>query len=97
MNVEEFLSNDLDVQKAVVESLAADKAEQSEKLDSLVRENANLKSELAKRNEKIAELKKALENIGDTLAKNVEGTVSNKVTLLERDTELNDRYLVQAT
>jgi len=92
MNVEEFLSNDLDVQKAVVESLAADKAEQSEKLDSLVRENANLKSELAKRNEKIAELKKAVENIGDTLAKNVEGTVSNKVTLLERDTELNDRF-----
>jgi len=92
MNVEEFMPDDLDVQKAVVESLAADKAEQDEKLNVLVRENAELKSELSKRDEQIGEMRKALENVGDILAKNVEGTVSNKITLLERDPELNDRF-----
>jgi len=92
MNVEEFLPDDLDVQKAVVESLAADKAEQGEKLDILISENANLKSELAKRDEQIAEMKKALENVGDVLAKNAEGEESNKIALLDRDTELDDRF-----
>jgi len=93
MNVEEFLQDDLDVQKAVVESLAADKAEQDEKLNVLVRENANLKSEIAKRDDQIAEMKKALENVGDVLAKNSEGSGSSKVALLDRDPELDDRFL----
>jgi len=92
MNVEEFLTNDLDVQKAVVESLAADKAVQDEKLSDLIKENARLKSELAKRDEHVAEMKKALENVGDVLAKNAEGTGSSKIALLDRDPELNDRF-----
>jgi len=92
MNVEEFLPNDLDVQKAVVESLAADKAEQDEKLNALVRENKQLKSELAKANDKIVEMRKALENVGDVLAKNTEGVESSKVALLDRDSDLDDRF-----
>jgi len=92
MNVEEFLPDDLDVQKAVVESLAADKAEQNEKLEKLVSENAKLRSERTKRDEQIAEMKKALENVGDVLSKNAEGTESSKVALLDRDMELDDRF-----
>jgi len=92
MNVEEFLPDDLDVQKAVVESLAADKAEQDERLAGLVRENNRLRSELAKQNEQIAEMKKALENVGDVLSKNAEGTASSKIALLDRDPELDDRF-----
>jgi len=93
MNVEEFMPDELDVQKAVVESLAADKAEQDEKLEKLIKENAQLKSEVAKRDEQIGEMKKALENVGDVLAKNAEGTESSKIALLDRDPELNDRFL----
>jgi len=92
MNVEEFLPNDLDVQRAVVEELAADKAEQGEKLDSLAQENANLKSQISNLKEQIAEMKKALENVGDVLAKNAEGNESSKIALLDRDPELNDRF-----
>jgi len=93
MNVEEFMPDDLDVQKAVVESLAADKAEQDEKLERLTGENARLKSEVARINERLAEMKKALENVGDVLAKNSEGEGSNKIALLDRDPELSDRYV----
>jgi len=93
MNVEEFMSNDLDVQKAVVESLAADKAEQDEKLERLISENARLKSELAKREDQMAEMRRALENVGDVLAKNAEGNCSSKIALLDRDPELADRFV----
>jgi len=92
MNVEEFLPNDLDVQKAVVEELAADKAAQDEKLESLIKENSNLRSQISKFEGQIAEMKKALENVGDVLSKNTEGTFSSKVALLERDVDLSDRF-----
>ena len=92
MNVEEFIPDDLDVQKAVVESLAADKAEQDEKLEKLLKENNSLKSELAQLKNKLEEMKAALENVGDVLAKNAETELSSKVTLLERDVEINDRF-----
>ena len=87
------MPNDLDVQKAVVESLAADKAEQDLELEAVRKENAQLKSELSDLKKKIEEMKAALANIGDVLAKNVESTVSNKITLLERNPELDDRFL----
>lgn len=114
MNVEEFMPeesvaeqpDDLDVQKAVVESLAADKAEQDEKidilkarLDELLKENgelknsnAALKAELESNQGKMAEMKTALENVGDVLAKNSETPASSQVALLERDPELADRF-----
>ena len=93
MNVEEFMPNDLDVQKAVVESLAADKAEQDLELETVRNENAKLKSELSSLKKKVEEMKAALANVGDVLAKNAEGAESSKVTLLERDPEINDRFL----
>ena len=114
MNVEEFMPeeqtieqpDDLDVQKAVVESLAADKAEQDEKidilktrLDELLKENgelknanAALKAELEANQGKMAEMKTALENVGNVLLKNSESPASNQVALLERDPELDDRF-----
>lgn len=92
MNVEEFLPNDLDVQKAVVESLAADKAAQDETIDAMRRENDSLKTENAELKAKLAEMKAALENVGDVLAKNAESEISSKIALLERDPEVNDRF-----
>ena len=92
MNVEEFMADDLDVQKAVVESLAADKAEQDEKLTALEKENNSLKSEVSQLKKKIEEMKSALENVGDVLAKNAESELSSKVALIERDCEIDDRF-----
>ena len=114
MKVEEFIPeeqtveqpDDLDIQKAVVESLAADKAEQDEKidilktrLDKLLKENgemknanAALKAELESNQSKMAEMKTALENVGDVLAKNSESPASSQVALLERDPDLADRF-----
>lgn len=100
MNLEEFIPNDLDVQKAVVESLAADKAVQDEQLvkltnekNELTNENNRLRSENAKLKEKLEEMSKSLENVGDMLAKNSETEISSKIALLERDPEIADRFL----
>ncbi len=92
MNVEEFMPNDLDVQKAVVESLAADKAVQDEKIFSLDRENNSLKAEVSKLKGQLAEAKSALEKVGDVLAKNSENAASSQIALLDRNTELDDRF-----
>ena len=85
-------AEELDVQKAVVESLAADKAEQDERIVTLQRENAALKSELATLKTKAEEMKAALANVGDVLAKNAEAEASSKIALIDRDPELNDRF-----
>ena len=102
MDMNEFLNRapasevpaaeELDVQKAVVESLAADKAEQDERIVTLQKENAALKSELATLKTKAEEMKAALANVGDVLAKNAETEVSSKIALIDRDPELNDRF-----
>ena len=88
----EKVSEELDVQKAVVESLAADKAEQDEEISKLRKANNSVKSEITKLKNQIEEMKAALANVGDVLAKNAEQTLSTKVTLLERDQEINDRF-----
>ena len=99
MNVEEFMPNDLDVQKAVVESLAADKAVQDEKIETMRNENVALKAEANQLKSEIAQLKSVIEemkaklgNVGDLLAKNSEIEVTNRIALLERDIELDDRF-----
>ena len=127
---EEFDSADIteniDVQKAVVESLAADKAVQDEKISELEKENSSLKAEkealerdiAALRDEidslkaklvdesEVNSLKKEVEGlrakcseqaaelgkIGDVLSKNSETELSNKVALLDRDTDIPDRF-----
>ena len=89
---EVLAAEELDVQKAVVESLAADKAEQDERIVTLQKENAALKSELATLKTKAEEMKAALANVGDVLAKNAETDASSKIALIDRDPELNDRF-----
>ena len=127
---EEFDSADIteniDVQKAVVESLAADKAVQDEKISELEKENSSLmadkealerdiaalrdeidslKAKLVDESE-VNSLKKEVEGlrakcseqaaelgkIGDVLSKNSETELSNKVALLDRDTDIPDRF-----
>ena len=89
---EVLAAEELDVQKAVVESLAADKAEQDERIVTLQKENAALKSELSTLKTKAEEMKAALANVGDVLAKNAETDASSKIALIDRDPELNDRF-----
>ena len=92
-------SVELDVQKAVVESLAADKAMQDEQIatlrnekESLVSEINALKGKISDLEGKIAELNEKLSKMDDVLVANSETTLSNKVALLDRDTELPDRF-----
>ena len=93
------VEEELDVQKAVIESLAADKAEQDERIGLLTKENESLKFEISRLKSqisdfesKIGELKVALAKVGDVLATNAEGEASNKVALIDRDPELSDRF-----
>lgn len=101
MEISEFLREpetpvepeDIDVQKAVVESLAADKAEQGERIEKLQKENYSLKSQLAKLEEKLAQQADALAKVGDVLATNSDSpSISNKVALIDREIELDERF-----
>ena len=103
---EEATADSIDVQKAVVESLAADKAEQAETVSALRAENAELKKNIEELKKSIAELtdraeaakkqmldqKVALEKVGDVLATNADNGLSNKVALLDRDIDVPDRF-----
>ena len=85
-------AEELEVQKAVVESLAADKAEQDERIVALQKENYLLQSQVSSLKSSLEEAKAALAKVGDVLAQNAETTDSSKVALLDRDPELNDRF-----
>ena len=85
-------AEELDVQKAVVESLAADKAEQNERIVTLQKENNLLKSQVSGLKSSLEEAKAALAKVGDVLAKNAETEASSKIALIDRDPELNDRF-----
>jgi hypothetical protein len=89
---EESIDDNIDVQKAVVESLAADKAAQDEVIASLRKDNYALRNEILLLQSKIAEQSKLLENVGELLAKNSEGSLSSKIALLERCEQLPDRF-----
>ena len=104
--VEEAAVDSIDVQKAVVEALAADKAEQAETISALRAENAELRKSIAELKKSISELtdraelakkqmldqKAALEKVGDVLAINADNGLSNKVALLDRDIDVPDRF-----
>ena len=102
MNVEEFLTEnvELDVQKAVVESLAADKAAQDEQIEKLKAEKQELQATFDKLQCEIADLKNQVQclknelgEMGEALAKNTESTtVTTTVSLLDRSLELADRF-----
>ena len=83
---------ELDVQKAVVESLAADKAEQDERIVKLQKENYALKSQVSGLTASLEEAKASLAKVGDILAANAETAASSKIALIDRDPELNDRF-----
>ena len=92
-------SVELDVQKAVVESLAADKAMQDEQIatlhrekESLISEIETLKGRISEKEGMIAKLNEKLAKMDDVLVANSETALSNKVTLLDRETELPDRF-----
>ena len=89
---EKATSEELDVQKAVVESLAADKAEQDERIVALKKENDSLKSQVSSLTSALEEAKAALAKVGDVLARNEETPASSTVALIDRDPELNDRF-----
>ena len=104
---EEDAADSIDVQKAVVESLAADKAEQAETIEALRAENAELRRNIAELKKEAAALaehaeavkrqmseqKTALEKVGDVLAINADNGLSNKVSLLDRDIDVPDRFV----
>ena len=81
-----------DVQKAVVESLAAEKVEQDERITVLLKENATLKSKISSLQDSIEDMKASLAKVGDVLAANAETNLSNKLALLDRDPEIGDRF-----
>ena len=102
MDMNEFLNRspvpevpaatELDVQKAVVESLAADKAEQDERIVTLQKENDSLRSQVSGLKSSLEEMRASLAKVGDVLAKNAETEGSSKIALIDRDPELNDRF-----
>ena len=90
---------ELDVQKAVVESLAADKVMRDEEIRRLNEENSSLRREmqdLTARNAalmtKLGTMKDSLDKVGDVLARNADGETSNKIALLDRNIECEDRF-----
>ena len=86
------VTEELDVQKAVVESLAAEKVEQDERIVALQKENDALKSQVSSLKASLDEAKSSLAKVGDVLAQNAESECSSKIALLDRDPELNDRF-----
>lgn len=82
----------LEVSNAVVEELAKDTVEQQETIKVLRKQISDQQSEIAALKLKIEEQNITLGKVGETLAKNSEVPESTKITLLERDAELPDRF-----
>lgn len=97
---------EIDVQKAVVESLAADKAEQDEVIASLKARNASLQAEVdalssqlvkaraetAQANATLKKVNDELSGLGEVLVRNKERDAANQVALLERSVEIDDKF-----
>ena len=90
---------EIEIQKAVVESLAADKVKIEEeatlarsRIAALEREKAALAARVAALEGEVASLKAELARSADRLARNEETPSSSKVALLERNVDLDDRF-----
>ena len=90
---------EIEIQKAVVESLAADKVKIEEEASlarersaALEREKATLAARIAALEGEVASLKAELARSADRLARNEETPASSKVALLERNVNLDDRF-----
>lgn len=97
--VETTIEEEMVVQQAVVESLAAEKVEQDETIaalkkdkDILQQQKTELENEILLLKQKVEEQKAALEKVADVLSINGESVESNKIALLDRDFELPDRF-----
>ena len=95
----EAVPEELDVQKAVVESLAADKVARDEEIKRLNEKNESLRMELAAAKAKcdslvnqIGDMKKSLQDVGEILARNSDSEMSSKIALLDRNIECDDRF-----
>jgi actin-related protein len=92
-------ASEIDVQKAVVEALAADKAEIEEEVKSLrekenflSEENTRLAAEVARLKEEFERALDSQKKIDEFLSKEVENDGRDKVALLDRSFELPDRF-----
>lgn len=92
-------ASEIDVQKAVVEALAADKAEIEEEVKSLrekenflSEENTRLAAEVARLKEELEHALDSQKKIDEFLSKEVENDGRDKVALLDRSFELPDRF-----
>ena len=90
---------EIEIQKAVVESLAADKVKIEEeatlarsRIAALEREKAALAARVAALEGEVASLKAELDRSADRLARNEETPAASKVALLERNVDLDDRF-----
>ena len=93
-------ASEIDVQKAVVEALAADKAEIEEEVKSLRQkenflseENTRLAAEVARLKEELERALESQKKIDEFLSKEVENDGRDKVALLDRSFELPDRFV----
>jgi len=83
---------ELDVQKAVVEEFAAEKAEMAEQIDSLRKDNYERQSQISKLNEEIGRLREELGRLAEGLTRNVESNLSSQISLLDRDVDISDNF-----
>ncbi len=106
---EEFIEAEVieEVQKIVVESFATEKVEMGEKISALEKENKKyteenkslnekileLTQEIAKKDALISEMRSDLEKTGDILSVNSETELSNKISLLDRNIDIIDRFI----
>jgi hypothetical protein len=106
---EEFIEAEAieEVQKIVVESFATEKVEMGEKISALEEENKKyaeenkslnekileLTQEIAKKDALISEMRSDLEKTGDILSVNSETELSNKISLLDRNIDIIDRFI----
>ena len=92
-------SVDLEIQKVVVDALAAEKAAQEEEIKKLKEEIDGLKTEVKSVREELERVKTEkngleaqIDRVAEALLKNSEKEFSNQVTLIERNEVMEDRF-----
>lgn len=91
--------DELDVQRTVVEALAAEKAELADQFASLKsksteleQENNSLKNQINVLRAEKEEFRSALERMSGLLIKNTDRPESSQIALLDRDVNIDDRF-----
>lgn len=85
-------SKQLEISNTVVEEFAKESVEQKEIITSLRKQVSAQQSEIATLKLKLEEQNIALGKVGEVLARNSETPESSKIALLDRDSELPDRF-----